>query len=346
MHRRFILSLALLIVLLSTGVLGFALIEGWTLDEAIYMTLITITTVGFQEVHPLSPTGRQFMIVFLVFSVASVGYALSTVAAYVFEGQIMTSVKRRRRERAVKKLRNHYIICGLGDVGREVAREFARNGRPFVVVDRDADKPAHIPDLEILLVQGDASEEAVLEEAGIAHAEGLVATLPHEADNVYVVLTARQMNPKLTIVAKAQEETTISKLKKAGADRVVTPSQIAGRRMAASLLRPQVVNFLDVVVAGGDVMLRVEQFRIAEDSPIVGSTLRDLNIGQHTGAIVLSILGPDGSSRCSPTGALNVSALALNGNDTLIALGSEDQHERLGRFVQEGPTPPAGERAR
>ncbi|TVQ37412.1 MAG: hypothetical protein EA384_12235 [Spirochaetaceae bacterium] len=264
-HTRFWLALALLVALLATGVIGFSIIEGWSIEESIYMTLITITTVGFQEVHPLSQTGRYFMITFLVFSIASVGYALSTVATYVFEGQIISSMRRRRMESHVRKPK----------------------------------------DLEAPIVHGDAEDGTVLEEAGILHAGGLVAALPHEADNVYVVLTARQMNDKLTIVAKAGEESTGNKLRKAGADRVVTPSQIAGRRIAASMLRPTVVNFLD--------------------------------IGQHTGAIVLSILGADGRSRCTPTGTLNVSSLTLEAHDTLLALGSDTQLEQLARFVKEGP---------
>ena len=336
-HTRFLLALVLLIALLATGVIGFSIIEGWSLVESIYMTLITITTVGFQEVHPLSPTGRYFMIVFLVFSIASVGYALSTVAAYIFEGQIVSSMRHRRMERYVKKLKDHFIICGLGDIGREVAREFSRSKQPFVVIEKDPDRPGHLQDLDVPFVHGDAEDENVLEQAGIHQARGLVAALPNEADNVYVVLTARQMNNKLTIVAKAGEESTGHKLRKAGADRVVTPSQIAGRRMAATMLRPTVVNFLDVVVAGGDVTLRLEEFRIGPESPVVGHTLRELNIGQHTGAIVLSILGPGGASRCTPTGALNVSTLTLDAHDTLIALGSEEQLEQLAHFVKRGP---------
>ncbi len=336
-HHRFALSLALLIVLLAGGVVGFSIIEGWTIVESVYMTLITVTTVGFQEVRPLSPAGRYFMIVFLVFSIATVGYALSTVAAYIFEGQIISSMRRRRRESYVKKLKDHFIICGLGDIGREVAREFSRSKQPFVVIEKNAEKPGHVQDFDVPYVVGDAEDEAVLEEAGIHQAKGLVAALPAEADNVYVVLTARQMNDTLTIVAKAGEENTGRKLLKAGANRVVTPSQIAGRRIAATLLRPSVANFLDVVVSGGDVTLRVEEFHIDPESPVVGHTLRELNIGQHTGAIVLGILGPEGTSRCTPTGTLNVSTLTLDALDTLIALGSDAQLEQLAHFVKHGP---------
>lgn len=337
-HTRAVVSVSLVIALFLTGVLGFRLIEGWTVQESVYMTLITLTTVGFQEVQPLSYAGRQFTIFFLVFALATVGYSISSVVSYVFEGQVVETMRARRNARELRSMKDHYIICGYGDIGHVIVEELRHYGRKFVVVDREADRFLHDPSNgTITHVTGDASEEHVLEEAGIARAKGLIAVLPHEQDNVFVVLSARQMNPDLQIVAKAAEERTARKLTKAGADRVISPAQIAGRRLTASLLRPSVVNFLDVVSDGGDVTLRIEEFAIGEGSPAAGHSLRELNIGQHTGAIVLSILDDCGVNRCAPSGSLNVSQLELRAGDKLIALGSEDQLLALDRFLQSGP---------
>lgn len=336
-HARAVFAVMLVITLFVTGVLGFRIIEGWSLQESVYMTLITLTTVGYQEVQPLSYAGRQFVIFFLIFGLATVGYSISTIVSYVFEGQVVETMRQRRLARELRRMRDHYIICGYGDIGHVIVEEMNRYGGNFVVVDRDTERFAHDERSRNLVhVTGDASEESVLEEAGIAHARGLMAVLPQDQDNVFVVLTARQMNPKLTIVAKAADDRTARKLSKAGANRVISPAQIAGRRLTASLVRPSVVNFLDVVSDSGDVSLRLEEFAIKEDSPAAGHTLRELNIGQHTGAIVLSILDGDGANRCSPSGMLNVSSLSLRSGDKLLALGNDEQLKELARFLREG----------
>lgn len=337
-HVRVSIAVALVATLVATGIVGYSIIEGWAFEESVYMTLITLTTVGFQEVQPLSPAGRRFTIFFLVYGIATVGYGISTIVAYVFEGQIVETMRSRKRTRELKRMKDHYIICGFGDIGHVIVGEMLRYQESFVVVDRSDDQFRHDDRFRDLPhVTGDASEEHVLEEAGISRAKGLMATLPQEQDNVFVVLTARQMNPELTIVAKAAEESTIRKLKKAGADRVISPAQIAGRRMTASLLRPSVVNFLDVVSHGGDISLRIEEFDIDDRSPVAGHTLRELNIGQHTGAIVLSIANSEGTNKLAPSGAASVSSLTLTAGDKLIALGSDDQLAALSAFLRDGP---------
>ncbi len=329
---RAALAGTLLVMLLFGGTLGFVVIEGWTVTESVYMTLITLTTVGFAEVQPLSPAGRHFMIVYLIVGVATVGFSVSTLINYLFEGQVVHSMRRRKRERAMRRMKNHYIVCGAGDIGREVAHEFRRSGTPHVVVERDPDHSELADDSETVFVTGDASEEAVLQEARITEARGLIAVLPSDADNVFVTLTARQLNPELLIVAKGTDESASVKLTRAGATRVITPSLIAGRRIAASMLRPSVVNFLDVVVGDSRQDMRIEEFQISPSSSLAGHTLRDVNLGQHTGAIVMAITDTYGNTRVDTTQAV-LSTVRLEAGDRLIVLGRDAQLKQLEEFL-------------
>ena len=237
-------------------------------------------------------------------------------------------------ERAIAKLSEHYIICGCGVVGREVALEFQHAGVPFVIVERDPDGSELGRDESILFVRGDAEEEDTLTEAGIDRAKGLVAALRQDEINVFVVLTARQMQPGLTIVARAAEEKSVGKLIRAGADRVISPYQIAGRRMASVILRPTVMNFLDVVVEGGDVTLRLEEVTVTPDSEMVGKALRDSGIGKHTAAIIVGIHGKDGQARVDRTSNTPLSTVVIEEGDIMIALGSEEQLRTLQAYAE------------
>lgn len=309
------------------------IIEGWTLTDSLYMALITLTTVGFAEVQPMSQTGRHFMIVFLMVGVATVGFSISTVVSYLFEGQMLATVRRRKTERVLRRIKNHYIVCGAGDVGREVVHEFRRTGTPHVVVELDPDHSELASESETIFVTGDASEEAVLQEARIVDARGLIAVLPSDADNVFVILTARQLNPELMIVAKSTDNQAADKLRRAGATRVITPSEIAGRRIASSVLHPTLVNFLDVMVDDRTMSMRMEEFTISRESPLANHTLRDINLGQHTGAIVLSITDSMGQIRTDPAKQAVVANTVVRAGDRLIALGSESQLRQLEEFV-------------
>jgi voltage-gated potassium channel len=326
---RFAIAFLLLVLLVGGGTLGYTLIEGWSVGDSLYMTVITITTVGFSEVRPLTTVGRQFTILLLIFSVVTVGYSVTTVIGFIFEGQILKAMRGRRMERTVSKLRDHYIICGYGVVGREVALEFKNAGVPFVTIEQDAERCELARDESVLVVVGNAENDETLMEAGIDRATGLVSVLRNDEANVFVVLTARQLNSGLTIVSRAAEERTTGKLLKAGADRVISPYQIAGRRIASVILRPSVMNFLDVVVEGGDVAMRLEEVLVKEGSPLIGKRLRETGIGQQTGAIIVGIQGPDERGRINPAGHAVLSSVVLSAGDQLIALGSEEQLARL-----------------
>lgn len=333
---RFSIAVVLFVLLVCTGTAGYTLIEGWPLADSLYMTFITVTTVGFGEVRPLSPGGKQFTIFFLVFSIGTVGYSATTLITYIFEGVIIRAVKERRMQWTIRRLKNHYIICGCGDLGREVAYEFKRSKVRFLVIDRNPEQSELARDDTILFLKGDAVDDEVLLEANIGQARGLISALPEDESNLFVVLTARQINPHLTIVSKAEEERTIKKLLKAGANRVISPYQIAGRRMASVLLRPSVIDFLDVVVEGQEMAMRIEEVRVGADSPLAGKTLRESGIGRRTGAVIVGINGPEGHTRINPASNASLSAVKLHPGDVLMAMGSEEHLNRLRSFVRKG----------
>ena len=325
----------MLTVLVLGGTVGYATIEGWSIGDSLYMTVITVTTVGYGEVQKLSDSGRVFTIGLLLMSIAIAGFSVSTLLSFVFEGQIVQVMRGRRMQRSISNLSDHYIICGYGVVGKEVALELKHAGVPFVVIEQDPESSELGKDESTLFVEGDAEEEDILAEAGIERARGLVAALRQDEVNVFVVLTARQMQPNLMIVARAAEEKTEAKLLRAGADRVISPYQIAGRRIASVIIRPTVMNFLDVVVEGGDVTMRLEEVSVGAGSDMVGKALRDSGIGQRTGAIIIGIHGHDGHARGDRTSETPLSTVVINEDDILIALGSE-QHIRTLRAFAEG----------
>lgn len=333
---RFIIALILATSIIAGGTAGYIIIEGWSISDSLYMTFLTITTVGFGEVHELSETGRHFTILLIIFSVFTLGYSVTIFITYVFEGQILEAVKERRMKRATRKLKDHYIVCGAGSVGKEVVQEFQRARAKYIVIDKDPMASALSHDESVLYIDGDASDDQVLEEAGIENATGLVSALPDDESNLFVVFTARQLNPKLHIVASATDERTARKLTKAGADRVISPVQIAGQRMASVMLRPSVVNFLDVMVRGESIDMRMEQVPIGYGSPLIGKTLRESGIGQHTGAIVIGINDANARTKVNPTSTTVLSQVYLREDDVLIALGSDEQLTLLKEFARKG----------
>jgi voltage-gated potassium channel len=333
---RFALALCLLITLIAGGTVGYTLIEGWSVSDSLYMTMITVTTVGYGEVQSLSDAGRLFTICLLLFSIAIAGYSVSTLISFIFEGRIVEILRGRRMDRALTSLSGHYIICGCGVVGKEVALEFRHAGVPFVVIERNPRDSELGRDESIIFVEGDASEEETLMEAGIDRAKGLVAALRQDEQNVFIVLTARQMKPDLVIVSRAAEEKSVKKLMRAGADRVISPYQIAGHRMASVILRPSVMNFLDVVVDGGDVAMRLEEVRVGTGCDMVGKTLRDSGIGNKTSAIIIGIQRSDGLAHMDRTSDTPLATVVIDEGDTLIALGSDEHLKSLKSYAEGG----------
>lgn len=330
---RFLLSLGLIAVVFAAGTVGYVLIEDWPPFRAFYMTVITVATVGYREMGDLSRAGMGFTIVLILFGVAAVGFAVSSLTAMIVGGEIQHVFRGRRMESAISKLKDHFIICGSGVVGREVALEFQKAGVPFVVVERNLHASELKGEPDILFVEGDASDDETLRRAGVERAKGLISALREDASNVFVTLTARQFNPRLLIISRASEPGTESKLLRAGANRVVSPYQIGGHRMATVALRPSVVDFLDVVMGHGESSLRVEEVSVNPASSLVGRQVREADIGQKTGAIVLGIQGEAGLCHLSSSGA-TLSTAVIRSGDVLIVLGAETQINRLKEIAQ------------
>ncbi len=323
--RRFILALILLISLTVIGTLSYMQIEDWSLHDALYMAVITSSTVGFGEVRELSPAGEIFTILYIFLSVILVGFAGASITAFLVQGELQQMMKGRRMQQRIDGLKDHYILCGCGAIGREIVQEFHAEGVPYVVVDASLEQ-AEVPrEFDVPIIEGDATSDDVLLQAGIERAKGLVSALHDDPQNVFVTLTARQLNPNLQIVARASEEGTESKLLRAGADRVISPFEIAGRRMAATVLRPNVVNFLDVIVRQDGIDMRIEEVAIRGASELVGKTLRQSNLGLKTRAMIIAITDRSGKPHSQIASDESIADQLINEGDVLIAMGNEEQ---------------------
>lgn len=268
---------------------GFHVIEGWSWFDSLYMVLTTFTTIGYQEVHPLSYHGRIFNIFMIVVGVCLLFLLIGVLTQALLEFELRDFFGKRKMQRDIERLRDHYIICGAGRVGRSVARELALKPVPFVVIDNNEEKMQKYADEQWLTIIGDATQESALHQARIEHAAGLVAATTTDATNIYIVMTARGLNPTLKIIARASEEYSEKHLKTAGADTVVSPYHFAGHRIAQSFLRPHVLDFLDTATVHLGVSLEIAQVHIASGSPYVGQSLAASKIRHDPGIIVLAI---------------------------------------------------------
>lgn len=318
-RRRLLRTAVAFLLVLLVGFVGYQALEGTGPLDALYMTVITITTVGFREVVELGPAGKVLTMALIGGGVVTVTYAAFTAAEYVVEGHLRDELERRRMDRAIGDLHDHTIICGYGRVGRHLAATLERDRAPFVVIDNDEDKFDELADRGYLRVRGDATEEHVLAEAGIARARSLVACVNTDADNVLVTLTAKGMEPDCTVIARVKLDENERKLHRAGADRVIAPSTIAGRRIAQILTRPAVADFLDGI-AGGATDYTLEVVTVAPQGELDGATLREARIRERFNCTVLALRHAADNrldSHPAPTTRLAV-------DDALVVMGSED----------------------
>jgi voltage-gated potassium channel len=323
--RRVRLALIGLAIVLTVSTAGYMLL-GMTPLDAVYQTATTLTTVGFREVKPFSSAGKIFTIGVCLIGVGTVLYTFGVLIEALVEGHISDEFGRRRMQRRVEQLKDHIIVCGWGRVGRALA-EHVVGSDEIVVVDSDADRVASIPHLTVV---GDATDDAVLRAAGIGRARALVTALHGDADNLFVTISSRALRPDLFIVARVRTVDAEEKMRRAGADRVVNPQKIGGHRMAAFVMQPHVVEFLDVVMHDGSLEFRLEEVRVPDWSFLAGRTLRDSQIRDRSGALVLAIRSHDGAFRSNP-GA----ETTLGAGDILIAIGTEEQHSQLKQLVKE-----------
>ncbi len=289
-------------------------IEGWSFLDALYMTVITLASVGYKEIHDLSLNGRVFTIVLIISGVGTVTFAVTAGAKLVLEGEFKEIFGRKRLEKKIKELKNHYIVCGYGRMGKIICRELKEKHIKFIVIEKQSRPLDERGDM--LIVEGDATRDEILREVGIERAKGLISVLPTDAENLFVVLSARELNPQLFIVARAGEEGSEQKLMRAGADRVVSPYHIGGLRIAHTVLKPAVVDFIEFATKSGNIDLQMEEIAIREDSKLAGLTLDECGIGRDLGIIVVAIKKPTGDMKFNPT-----FRTAIKAGDTLIALG-------------------------
>jgi voltage-gated potassium channel len=301
---------------LGLGIAGYMAIEGWTFFDALYMVITTVTTVGYGEIQPLSTAGRTFTMLLIVLGVGTMLYTLSTVVHYAVEGELTRRVGRRRMQGRIEQLRDHVVLCGYGRVGRQIAAEFRRERVAYVVVDVNESSLATASADGCLWVPGNAAGDDVLLAAGVKRARGLITAVDSDVDNVYVTLSARGLNPSLYIVARASREDAEPKLRRAGADRVISPYQIGGRRMAMLALRPVAVDFVDTIMHDPNTDLLLEELEVRPASPMVGKSLEAARGVEAAGAIVLAVKR-DSRLIPNPPGDLVVRA-----GDQLVVMGS------------------------
>lgn len=324
--RRYLLFIVVPTVLLIGGTAGYYVLEErYSLFDAFYMTVITLTTVGYEEVNPpLSLPSRIFTIVLLLVGVLTFFYTVTELVRVVIGGEVQQLLGRRRMERSLAELNSHMIICGYGRMGRHVCEEFSRRGLPFVVIDRREDllRDFHLP--HGIALEGEATSDAVLRHAGVERARALVTVAASDADNLFITLSARLLNPKLYIVARAEGELAEEKLRRAGASRVVTPYAIGGLKVAMAVLRPAVVDFIELATGSEHLDLQIEETCIQPGSKLAGDTLHASHMRQDLGVIVVAIKKANGHLLANPPG----DAVMMPG-DTLIALGSRKCLDRL-----------------
>lgn len=309
-------SIASIFLVIAAGTAGYMTIEGWTFIESLYMTVITITTIGYREMHPPTTGGMIFTLVLIFGGIGVVTYTAITGAKMLIEGEVTSILSRRRSMKAIGKVRNHFVICGYGRMGSFICHELHARGIPFVVVERNPATQTKILDIGYLLSPGDATEEDVLTGAGIRNARGLVSVLDSDAANVYAVLTARELNANLEIVARAGEEAAHKKLMRAGASRVVSPYQIGGMRMVMGILKPTVMNFLELAMDHKELNVEMEEIRVSDGSVYCDKRLVETGIRKEMDLIIIAVKKRDGEMVFNP-GPYTV----IDCGDTLVAMG-------------------------
>ena len=324
LEKKFKIVLMILVGVIAFGTAGYVLIERWSPLDALYMTVITLSTVGFGEVYPLSSSGKIFTMILVVMGVSGVAYTLSVIGQMIVEGEIKKLLGRRKMQKGLKELKDHYIVCGFGRVGRRIAQELCARKVPFVVIDKDPQKTEQAETDCFLFVQGDSTNDQTLVDAGVKRAKGLITALMNEADNVFIVLSARQLNPDLFITARAESDEAEKKLLRAGANKVVSPHKIGGIRMALTALRPNLVDFMNVVTFDQDTNLSIEEILIKPGSPLIHTTLKVCPIRHELGIMVVGIKKVGKDVFLNPSLETEIEA-----GDILIVIGERISLEKL-----------------
>ncbi len=315
-----LLLIAAAVVVLGSA--GYMIIEGWSFFDALYMTIITVGTVGYGEVHPLNPAGRVFTIFLILSGMSVLVYAVSEIMATVVEGELTGVLRKRKLMKEIDKLSDHYIVCGAGRSGHHILYELQKTGRPFVGIEIDQTKVDRFREEGMLMLQGDATDEDLLKTAGIERASGLVSALPDDKDNLFVVITARGMNAKLRIVSRMDDIYGREKFIRSGANSIVSTNFIGGLRMASELVRPATTSFLDLMLRGNNA-LRVDDVKIGESNDYVGRTIAECDVLHESGVVLVSIMRGT-HPIFNPPQTHTIAA-----GETLVVIGTPDQMEKL-----------------
>jgi voltage-gated potassium channel len=321
---RALVALLAPVLLLAVGTGGYMLVEGWNAFDALYMSAITISTVGYLEVHPLSHAGRVFTIAYLLVGVFSLFYVATAIIRSIVSGEVRMHLGRELMERSLAAMESHVVVCGLGRMGRIVCEQFSAMEMPFVVIDRDTALVENLGIPHGIGLAGDATSDEVLRRAGVERARTLVTVAASDADNLYIVMSARLMNERLHIVARAEEEEAEKKLVRAGANRVVSPYVIGGQRVAQAVLRPAVLDFIELATREDFQELQIEEVAIGPRGALVGAQIKDNRIRRDLGVIVVAVRKPSGKMQFNPT-----PETTLEAGDVVIVLGHKDQLARL-----------------
>lgn len=323
--QRIITGSLALTALITFGVAGYMIIEGWSFLDALFMTVISVTTVGYQEVEPLSRGGQLFTIFVILFGVGVAFYILTALVRTIIEGELGEAVGAQRMKARIDALQNHYILCGYGRVGEEIATEFKQRKVSFVIIESNAEAIERAHRDGYLIIEGDATLDSILEEAGIRRSRVLMAASDSDAGNTYITLTAKALRPDLYVVARVGQQASVARVRRAGADRVISPYSLAGRRMALTALQPLAVDFIDLLAAGGRGEQLLAELVVSDESLIAGQSAQDA-VSQASATTLLAVQHADGELLVSPP-----PHYVLRGGDRLMLLTSDADIQELGR---------------
>lgn len=330
-NKKIITIAVLLVTLVLTSTIGYKILLDLSLVDALYMTVITISTVGYGEVALMDTEAKLFSIIIIFISLGTVGYLFTSIVSSFLEGDLRDAWRRRKMEANIESLKNHYIICGAGETGSNAIKQFKKTSVPFIVIDTNEEKTKQLIEEGIYAIHGDGTQEEVLERARIQYAKGLISAFGKDSENVYTVLTAREMNEDLYIVSRAIDTGSDDKLKRAGANNTISPNEIGGSRMASLMLRPTVISFLDIITHAGEVVLDLEDVVIHKGSDLADKSLKEARIPQKTGLIVLAIK-KSGSEKLTFNPSSDVN---LGIGDAMVVLGQEDNVKTLRKMAMD-----------